>query len=295
MTDGIDKPQIAFIGLGAMGYPMAARLAGAGYRLRVFDIMPGVGDRFAAEFSKRAFPSAIDAVQEAELVITMLPSSNEVEATLLDGPTSPGAAQMMRPGTFVIDMSSSEPLRTRRLAQALAQERLVLVDAPVSGGVKKARDGSLTIMFGGSEESLQRCTPILQAMGSTIFRVGEVGNGHAMKALNNFVSAAGLVAAVEALHIGEKFGLDPAVMNRILNVSTGKNNTTEKKVEQFMLSGAFDSGFGLALMAKDVGIAIQLAEQLGVPALQGHVCYELWRKAAQENRAADHTEMYRLL
>jgi 3-hydroxyisobutyrate dehydrogenase len=125
--------------------------------------------------------------------------------------------------------------------------------------------------------------------------VGEVGNGHAMKALNNFVSAAGLVAAVEALHIGEKFGLDPAVMNRILNVSTGKNNTTEKKVEQFMLSGAFDSGFGLALMAKDVGIAIQLAEQLGVPALQGHVCYELWRKAAQENRAADHTEMYRLL
>lgn len=295
MKEGATKVQVAFIGLGAMGYPMAARIAAAGFPLRVFDIAPGVADRFAAECSGRASTSASDAVGEADFVITMLPSSNEVEATVLGSPTSPGVAERIRAGAYVIDMSSSEPLRTRRLAQSLAEKGLVLVDAPVSGGVKKARDGSLTIMFGGSEASLQHCTPLLQVMGSTIFRAGDVGNGHAMKALNNFVSAAGLIAAVEALHIGERFGLDPAVMTRILNASTGKNNTTEKKVEQFMLSGAFDSGFGLALMAKDVGIAIQLAEQLGASAQQGHACYELWRKAAQENKGADHTEMYRLL
>jgi 3-hydroxyisobutyrate dehydrogenase len=295
MAGASEKPLVAFIGLGAMGYPMAARLAGAGYRLRVFDLMAGLPSKFAAEFSAQACVSAAEAVRDADIAIAMLPSSNEVEATLLGGSGAPGAADAMRRGGYVIDMSSSEPLRTRRLAHTLAQKDLVLVDAPVSGGVKKARDGSLTIMFGGSEQALAHCTPVLQAMGSTIFRTGEVGNGHAMKALNNYVSAAGLIAAVEALHIGEKFGLDPAVMNRILNVSTGKNNTTEKKVEQFMLSGAFDSGFGLALMAKDIGIAIGLAEQLGVPAQQGHVCYELWRKAAQDNKGADHTEMYRLL
>jgi 3-hydroxyisobutyrate dehydrogenase len=295
MAGASDKPQIGFIGLGAMGYPMAARLAGAGYRLRVFDIMPGVPGRFAAEFAAQACGSAAEAARDADVAITMLPSSNQVEAAVLGASGSPGVAGAMHRGAYVIDMSSSEPLRTRRLAQTLAEKGLVLVDAPVSGGVKKAKDGSLTIMFGGSEAALAHCTPILQAMGSTIFRTGDVGNGHAMKALNNFVSAAGLIAAVEALHIGEKFGLDPAVMNRILNVSTGKNNTTEKKVEQFMLSGTFDSGFGLALMAKDIGIAIGLAEQLGVAAQQGHVCYELWRKAAQENKSADHTEMYRLL
>src|SRR5690606_30623131 len=111
----------------------------------------------------------------------------------------------------------------------------------------------------------------------------------------NFVSAAGLVAAVEALHIGEKFGLDPHVMTSILNASTGKNNTTENKVEQFMLSGKFDSGFGLALMEKDVGIAVKLAQALGVAATQGEVCLKLWTDATRRSKSADHTEMYRLL
>ena len=285
------KQTVAFIGLGAMGYPMAARIAAAGQSLRVFDIAPGAAARFAEEHAVQACASAADAAREAEFLITMLPSSNEVEDTLLRAGT--GAA--MRRGTTVIDMSSSEPMRTRALADTLARSGVALVDAPVSGGVKKARDGSLAIMFGGSEAQLAQCTPVLSTMGAKIFRTGEVGSGHAMKALNNFVSAAGLVAAVEALHIGAKFGLDPAVMTKILNASTGKNNTTENKVEQFMLSGKYDSGFGLALMEKDVGIAVKLAEALGVPARQGHVCHELWAKAARQSKGADHTEMYRLL
>jgi len=285
------KQTIAFIGLGAMGYPMAARLAGAGHVLHVFDIAAATAARFAAEHGGSACASPEQALTGADVAITMLPSSNEVEATLL----SADARAAMRGGMTVIDMSSSEPMRTRALAQKLAERDVTLVDAPVSGGVKKARDGSLAIMFGGSEAQLAQCAPLLSAMGTKIFRTGEVGSGHAMKALNNFVSAAGLIAAVEALHIGEKFGLDPHVMNSVLNASTGRNNTTENKVEQFMLSGKFDSGFGLALMEKDVGIAVKLAEALGVAARQGTLCHALWAEAARQTRGADHTEMYRLI
>ena len=274
-----------------MGYPMAARLAAAGHALRVFDITQAGTARFAAEHGASACASPAEAVAGVDFVITMLPSSNEVEATLL----SPEVRSAMRRGVTVIDMSSSEPMRTRVLAQALEASGVVLVDAPVSGGVKKARDGSLSIMFGGSQAQLDACTPLLASMGTRIFRTGAVGSGHAMKALNNFVSAAGLVAAVEALHIGEKFGLDPHVMTSILNASTGKNNTTENKVEQFMLSGKFDSGFGLALMEKDVGIAVKLAQALGVAATQGEVCLKLWTDATRRSKSADHTEMYRLL
>lgn len=289
------KPAVAFIGLGAMGYPMAARVAAAGHPLFVFDVAPGVASRFASEFSATATATAADAAAGAEFVITMLPSSKEVEATVLGAPGVPAVADRLRPGAMVVDMSSSEPMRTRTLAETLAKQGFTLVDAPVSGGVKKAKDGSLAIMVGGSEAALARCKPLLETMGTKIFHTGAIGSGHAMKALNNYVSAAGLVAAVEALHIGERFGLDPAVMTRILNASTGKNNTTENKIESFMLSGAYNSGFGLGLMSKDVGIAVRLAEALDVPARLGHACDDLWREANERKKGADHTEMYHLL
>ena len=280
------KQTVAFIGLGAMGYPMAARIAAAGQSLRVFDIAPGAAARFAEEHAAQACASAADAAREAEFLITMLPSSNEVEDTLLRAGT--GAA--MRRGTTVIDMSSSEPMRTRALADTLARSGVALVDAPVSGGVKKARDGSLAIMFGGSEAQLAQCTPVLSTMGAKIFRTAEVGSGHAMKALNNFVSAAGLVAAVEALHIGAKFGLDPAVMTKILNASTGKNNSTENKFPQFVLSRAFNSGFGLGLMVKDLRTALDVAHATGTPAPLGEACVEAWARAEQLlGGQADHT------
>lgn len=288
-------PAVAFIGLGAMGYPMAGRIAAAGHPLHVYDLHPGAAQRFAAEFAARACASAVDAVAGAEFVITMLPSSNEVEKTVLGDARTAGIAGALPSGAIVIDMSSSEPLRTRALAASAAERGVTLIDAPVSGGVRKARDGTLAIMVGGDQEAFDRCEPILRTMGSTLVRTGAVGSGHAMKALNNFVSAAGLVATVEALHIGERFGLDPHVMTRVLNASTGRNNTTENKVEQFMLSGRFDSGFALGLMAKDVGIALDLAEALGVPAELGKACHRLWQRAAEQAGAADHTEMYLLL
>ena len=302
MTTTNAGERIAFIGLGTMGQPMARRLAEAGHALSLFDIDEAVVQRLAQEFGATAAASPVEAAKGASIVITMLPSSKEVDATILGVagapgvPGAPGVLSVLAPGSFVIDMSSSDPMRTRALAETVAKAGSTLVDAPVSGAVRRARDCTLSIMIGGAEASLERLRPVLSAMGTQIFHVGADGAGHAMKALNNYVSAAALVATVEALHVGEKFGIDPAVMTKVLNASTGKNNTTENKVAQFMLSGKYDSGFLLALMAKDVGIAIGLAETLGIDAPMGHVCADLWREAAAGSpRTTDHTEMYHLL
>jgi 3-hydroxyisobutyrate dehydrogenase len=189
-------------------------------------------------------------------------------------------------------MSSSYPIDTQRLGAELAEKGIPLVDAPVSGGVPKAISGTLAIMTGGKAEDIDRVEPVLKAMG-TVHRTGPLGSGHAMKALNNYVSAAGLVATAEALVIGQKFGLDGAVMTKVLNASTGRNNTTENKVERYMLNHAFNSGFALALMDKDVGMANRLAGELGIEAVElGFVSGLLGRVLAELGAGADHTAVY---
>ena len=290
------KQKILFIGLGMMGYPMATLLSKAGYPLSVADADAKRARQFADEFHASAValdePSAID----ADIVITMLPSSSVVEAVLLGADGSAGIVPHLKPGTAIIDMSSSEPLRSRQLAETLATKDIRFIDAPVSGGVKKATDGSLAIMVGGAKETFDACSPILGEMGKTLFHVGGPGAGHAIKALNNYVSAAGLVAAVEALHVGERFGLDPAVMTDVINASSGRNNTTENKIKQYMLSATFNSAFALQLMAKDLGIAMDLGKSLGYPMPLGDECRGIWDSAASRlDRTGDHTEMYRLL
>ena len=288
--------RITFIGLGKMGYPMAGRLVLGGYPLTVYDLNQEAAKRFAAEFTCRTASSANQAAQDADVVITMLPDSNDVFTVVRGSETQPGILSVLNPGTTVIDMSSCNPLASQKLAGILREHRITLVDAPVSGGVRNAKKGSLSVMFGGSSDSLLRCRPILENIGTSIFHTGAVGSGHAMKALNNYVSAAGLVAAVEALRTGEKFGLDPKVMTEVLNSSTGRNNTTENKVLQYMLSGTFNSGFSLRLMAKDIATAIDLAENLHIQARLGHTCSDIWSEAAAiSDEAVDHTEMYRIL
>jgi len=163
----------------------------------------------------------------------------------------------------------------------------------VSGGVKRALDGTLAIMAGGDPATVGRITPLLAAMGASIFATGPLGSGHAMKALNNYVSAAGLVAAAEAILVGRRFGLDPAVIVDVLNASTGRNNSTEVKMKQQVLSGDFASGFAMALMAKDLHTAADIARHAGVAAPLAEVCEDLWAQAdAKLGAGADHTEIY---
>ena len=162
--------------------------------------------------------------------------------------------------------------------------------------MKRAIDGSLAIMAGGEGSTIDRVEPLLKAMGRAVFRTGPIGSGHAVKALNNYVSGAGLVAALEAMNVGKTFGVDPEVLVDVLNASTGKNNSTEVKLKQYVISERYDSGFFLGLMAKDIRTAQHLAERLGVPVPLGEKCASLWDAAAEElGDKADHTAINRYL
>ena len=284
---------IGFIGLGQMGRPMAARLIAAGYRVKAFDLSLAARRGFEEATGVATVSHATETCADAAAVITMLPDGGIVrEALCGDG----AALENAPPGTCVIDMSSSSPSDTRSLAEYLRPRGIALVDAPVSGGVRRALDGSLAIMAGGDPAAVARVRPLLAAMGSAIFTTGPLGSGHAMKALNNYVSAAGLVAAAEAILVGQRFGLDPEVIVDVLNASTGRNNSTEVKMKQQVLSGDFASGFAMALMAKDLHTAAEVARHLGVAAPLAEVCEDLWQRAdAQLGRGADHTEIFRYL
>ena len=258
---------------------MSAHLAAAGYSLQSYD---------AAR--KGTCRSIKQAAQGAEVLVTMLPDGGIVRDVVLE------ALPNLKEGALVIDMSSADPAGTRALGRALAVEKISLVDAPVSGAIAKAKDATLAIMAGGTKKDVERARPILMKMGNQIFHCGPLGAGHAVKALNNYLGAAGTLAGFEVLLVAKAFGLDPKPMLEAIMGSTGRNSTTERKIPQQILTGAFASGFKLALMAKDVGIAAGLAKDLGIPAPYLRLTLKLWKDAQKKlPKNADHTEIYRYL
>ncbi|CAB3860044.1 2-(hydroxymethyl)glutarate dehydrogenase [Achromobacter anxifer] len=286
------QERVGLIGIGSMGWPMAARLVQAGFAVTVFDAVPGQAARFAQEVGGQAAATCAELAAQSDIIFTMLPTSAIVEQ-VLNG--EQGVLAGLRPGSVVVDMSSGVPAHTQRLAQAVAAAGGVMVDAPVSGGVPRARTGELAIMYGGPAATLERVRPALSSMGTSITAVGEVGSAHAMKALNNLVSAGGFLIGVEAMLIGQQFGLDPNVIVDVLNASTGMNNSTQKKFKQFVLSRQFNSGFGLDLMVKDLGIALGIATDTGTPTPFASLCRELWASAGKTlGKGQDHTAIARL-
>jgi 3-hydroxyisobutyrate dehydrogenase len=287
-----DKPSVGLIGIGSMGWPMAARVAQAGFALTVFDAAPGQADKFVKEVKAGPAKTCAELARACDVVITVLPSSKEVEQVLTG---ADGVLAGLRPKAVVIDMTSGMPSRTRALAALVEERDGVLIDAPVSGGVPRARTGELSIMVGGDEAVLEQVRPVLAAMGTAITRVGDIGSAHAMKALNNLVSAGGFLIGIEALLIGQKFGIDPHVMVDILNASTGVNNSTQKKFKQYVLSREFNAGFGLDLMVKDLTIALDLARETVTPTPVAALCREMWAAAATSlGKGLDHTAVARL-
>ena len=281
---------IGFLGLGQMGRPMACNLAEAGHDLLAYDRS---SEALAAVAGKQRISAGRDLRSLAEAcdtLILMLPDSRIVDGVLWG---DDGLAACLRPGALLIDMGSSDPNRTRENHRRLAEQGVALVDAPVSGGVKRAIDASLSIMAGGDEADFDRARPIFDKLGRTILHVGPAGAGHALKALNNYVSASGLLAVCEALVAAQRFGIDPETANALFNTSTGRNNTTDVKVEQFMLSGRFDAGFAMALMRKDLETARSLMHSLGSAHDFVDACARLWNEAEKTLPAgADHTAMY---
>jgi 3-hydroxyisobutyrate dehydrogenase len=222
----------------------------------------------------------------------MLPNSDIVEAVL----SEPALLEaLVANSPLLVDMSSSEPLRTRALAAVLAERGLTLIDAPVSGGVSGATAGTLMIMVGGSDEDVASVAPVLVALGNPV-HAGAVGSGHAAKALNNLLSATHLWITTEAVLAGERFGIEPAVLLSIFNGSSGRSGSTENKWPNFILGETYNSGFGLRLMLKDIKIAVELTKQMGMPTQLGVDAVDLWsRVAAQYPADADHTEVARWL
>ncbi|MEU9172882.1 NAD(P)-dependent oxidoreductase [Streptomyces sp. NPDC048420] len=281
-------PSVAFIGLGNMGAPMSVRLVRAGYSVTAFDLSRDARAASAAAGAATA-ETAAEAARGADVVVLMLPGSPVVEAVL----GAPAVSVALAPGSTVVDMSSSDPLSTRSLAAALGSRGVTLVDAPVSGGVKGAENGKLTIMVGGAEDDVERLSPLLATMG-TARRAGPVGAGHALKAINNLLSATHLLATAEGVLAGERFGLDPAVMVELINSSSGRSGSTDNKFPNFVLPGTYDSGFAMKLMVKDMRIAVDLAHQLGVESPLADRAVALWERALEAlPDTADHTEIAR--
>jgi len=291
MADALGRgATIAFFGLGRMGTPMTGRLLAAGYDVRGFDVDPSARERFAAASGRTPPASPAAAVEGAAALVLMLPDSAAVRQAL----DREGVLDALPAQGLVVDMGSSDPMQTRELASEIEQLGLALVDAPVSGGVAGAEAGTLTIMVGGDAGHVDRCRPLLDELGGNILHVGPTGAGHALKALNNLLSATHLLASVEVLRVGRRFGLEPETMVAAINTSTGRSWSTEHKLPRFVIPGRFEAGFAMRLMNKDVQIALELAHATDTAVPLGNAAGALWAQAAAALAAdADHTEIAR--
>ena len=284
--------RVAFLGLGAIGEPMAARLAASG-SLIVWNRTPGRAAEFAARHRAAVAQTPREAAAGSEALITCLPTSREVEA-VLEGPD--GVLAGAAPGLLILDCTSGDPAASRRIAERVAARQIAFADAPVSGGVSGARTGSLTIMVGGDPAVFQRALPILQVLGQRIEHVGPVGAGHALKAVNNTLLAVNLLAAGEGLAALVKAGVPAATALAVLNASSGRSFVTEVLVPERVLTGEYPQTFRLALLDKDVGIARDFVERTGVDAPVISLVAQLMSRArALLGERADHVEVVRLI
>src|SRR5687767_14557290 len=247
--------RVSFLGLGAIGRPMAARLA----RLHQLTVWNRTADRaqaFAAEHGTQVAASPRAAAKGAEVVITCLPTSADVLA-LLDG---------LARGTLFLDCTSGDGATTRRIAERLAPLGVDFADAPVSGGTNGAEAGTLTVMVGGDPAVFERAVPVLSGFGKRIVHMGPLGTGDAMKAVNNMLLGVNILALGEGLTALVKAGVPPRVAVETLNASSGRSFVSEALVPERVLTGSWPSTFRLALLDKDAGICLRLLEELGLPA-----------------------------
>jgi 3-hydroxyisobutyrate dehydrogenase-like beta-hydroxyacid dehydrogenase len=279
MTTAPRIPSVGFIGLGVMGEPMAGHLAKAGYRIALFDARPQHAARLAAQLGAAASApqSPAEVARASDVVITMVPNG-EVVRDLVGG--EHGLLQGFAPGALLLDTSSSEPWLTEETGARLGARGVAMVDAPVSGAEWGAKAAELVFMVGGAAADLERVRPLLAAMGKAVFHVGGLGAGHAMKCLNNLITSVNLLALSEGLAMGKRYGLDPEAMVDVLNVSTGMSWVAQTHIKQRVISRRFDDPFKLALMVKDIGIAMALARATGTPAPLSETAQQLWGTAA---------------
>ena len=276
--------KVGFVGLGRLGEPASRCLHQAGFSLLLYDRDCLIVEKLSKEYGAVAARD-LSEFSSCEVILTALPDGKAVREAALQ--------MNLSDRTVLVDMSSSAPSDTQSLAKEL---KAGIVDAPVSGGVKAARTGDLVFMVGGDVDDVARARPLLDAMGASVTHMGPTGAGHALKAINNYIAAAGYIACCEGLIAGRRFGLDPRAMLDVIDQSSGASYNTKGKFRQHVLPRTWGSGFGLGLMAKDVRIALELGRQTGTPFRLGDRVSALWDEAAEALEAsADHTEFIRLL
>ena len=284
---------IAFLGLGAIGRPMAARVAASGLSLTVWNRTTSKAADFAKQHGARHAATPADAVRGAVVVVTCMPTSQDV-ASLLDGPE--GLLAGLAEGATLIDCTSGDPATSRRIHDALAQNNVGYIDAPVSGGTSGAEKGTLTIMVGGDPAVLERARPVLETFGQKIVHCGDVGAGDAVKAVNNAFLATHILAAAEGLAALVKMGVDPKVALDVINASSGRSNASMNLIPERVITRAFPRTFRLALLEKDVGIAAEVARDTRTPAPILQLTADLFRIARSEfGEVADHVEAVKMV
>lgn len=269
---------VGFIGLGNMGGPMAINLIKAGFSVSVFDLMPTSVERLTTAGAQAA-ATAADAVQNVDVVISMLPASKHVESLYLG---EAGLLSKIAPGTLIIDSSTIAPESTRKVADAANARGLSMIDAPVSSGVAGAQGGTLTFIVGGSDTALAQARPLLEAMGKNIFHAGDAGAGQVAKICNNMLLSVLMSGTAEALQLGVNNGLDPSVLSDIMRKSSGGNwalevyNPYPGVMETAPASRDYEGGFLVDLMIKDLGLAMASALDTGTATPMGSLARSLY-------------------
>lgn len=286
-------PVVAFLGLGAIGAPMARHLAVPEFTLRVWNRTATKAAEFVARHGAVLAETPRAAVDGADFVITCLSTSADVEA-LLDGAT--GIEAGLRSGAVLIDCTSGDPAVSRRIATRIASAGVAFLDAPVSGGVAGAEIGTLTVMVGGDAAVLERAMPVIEAFGEKIVHCGPVGAGHAVKAINQAMLALHIWGLGEGLVALARMGVKPAVALDIVNASSGRSNTSQNLFPQRVITRAFPRTFKLALLDKDVGIAARSLREQKVPSPLTQLVAELMSMAHRElGEDADHVEAVKVI
>lgn len=287
----MSKVRTGFIGIGTMGWPMAANLVKGGCEVTVYDSNPGQVERFCQEHTAARAAKGLADIAAQDFVVTMLPTGQIVHEVLVRG--EQGAfLNAVTSKTIIIDMSSSEPTGTQVLAKIFAQKGVPFIDAPVSGARPRAITGTLTIMIGGDDKAaIEKSKPVLAKMGDRLFDTGGSGTGHAVKALNNFLGATAFAATSEAILIAQRFGLDTRTLIDIVNVSTGRSFISDVVMKEHVLDEKYATGFALGLLAKDVKIAADLGEAVNLDAPLSRLVRERWTSARDVvGYNADNTE-----
>jgi len=283
----------AFLGLGAIGQPMAAAIVRAGFPVAVWNRTAERARMLGEATGARVARSPAEAARGADVVITCLPTSPDVES-LLGG--EDGLLMGMREGSVLVDCTSGDPSTSRRIAARLAERGIGFLDAPVSGGVSGAEQGALTVMVGGDPGLLEHVRPVLKAFGKKIVHCGAIGAGDALKAVNNALLAVHIWSAAEGLATLVKAGVSPDIALDVINASSGRSNASMNLIPERVLTRAFPRTFRLALLDKDIGIAAQVAREQKVPAPLLQLTADLFRVAHGElGEIADHVEAVKLV